>query len=180
MTRVHSAVARKDYPEHGITKGQKYYYWSFFRQGRRMSATPPRPSQLCNNKYSGALAAMEGLEDAVREATCPEDVATALDDAISALGEVKDEYESALSSLQDAFQGGSPQIDEHEEKIGYLDSCIESLEAAKTEVENMEVSDFTVNEYKTEPKEFDDLLDDDKEEMLSAARAFAEEVSLDS
>ena len=179
MARVKSAVARQDYPEQGIKKGQKYYYWSFVRQPRQMSATYPRPSQLCNNKFSGALAAMETLSDEVDKATSIEDITSAIEDAKSSLEEVKSEYEDALSSLEQAFQGGSPQIDEHQEKVSNLESCIDELDGAATEVSTLDASDYANGEYKKDPEGFDDLNEEDQGEMLQAAKDLASEVSLE-
>jgi hypothetical protein len=66
MPRVHTSVARKAYPEFGIKKGDTYYYWQHYRGPVVRSKTRPRPSQLAGSeKKAAALAAYEGLEDAI-------------------------------------------------------------------------------------------------------------------
>lgn len=53
--------ARKNYPEHGIKKGESYYWWSFRSprgkggSGRYFSKTPPRRSQLTRSDFYSAL-----------------------------------------------------------------------------------------------------------------------------
>jgi len=70
MPKVLTQRANKDYPEHGIKKGDTYYKWSI-RSGKGgmtfISAKPPRPSQLTQSKMSGALAAVEAVEDVINE-----------------------------------------------------------------------------------------------------------------
>lgn len=63
MPRVHRQKAAKDYPEHGIAKGDTYYRWAFRYGGKRKSKTYPRPSQLTQSKLGDVLAAYEGVQD---------------------------------------------------------------------------------------------------------------------
>lgn len=70
MPRVKSQRANKDYPEHGIKRGDTYYKWSI-RTGMGgttyISKTYPKPSQLTNSKMSTAFSSQEGVEATIEE-----------------------------------------------------------------------------------------------------------------
>jgi hypothetical protein len=161
MPQVHYKKARKNYRDAGIKKGDMYYSWSFRYGGKRMSKTAPRPSQLTQSKMSGALAAGEGLEDAIAAATCPQDLLDALDQAASEVTEVKEEYEESLNNM--ITQEGTI-AEEMQEKIDGLEEWASALEGDKQEVEGIDGVD-----------EFDTLSDERKEEVMEEARTAAGE-----
>ncbi len=175
MPRVHTAKANKDYPKHGIKKGQQYWHWAFFRGPKQMSATPPRRSQTTGSgKLSNLYAAEEALEDAIAAATEPADVASALEDAATAADECATEYDDAISNLQEAFQGGCPAIEEAEEVKGNIETWKDELDTAKGEVEGLDASD-----YQEGVEDYADLSPEKQEEMLDAAKELASAVSLE-
>jgi len=55
--------ARKDYPDHGIKKGESYWHWAFMQGGRggakRYSKTEPRPSQLTQSEFWGNVLGLQ-------------------------------------------------------------------------------------------------------------------------
>ena len=52
MPRVHTVnAARKDYPDDGISKGDKYYHWKFPYGSKIRSLTYPKRSQLTKSPY---------------------------------------------------------------------------------------------------------------------------------
>ena len=59
-------AAAKDYPEHGIKKGEPYYWWKFRHDRDRISKTPPRPSQLTQSEYLGRV---YGIQERIEDAT---------------------------------------------------------------------------------------------------------------
>lgn len=143
MARVHTAKAAKDYPEHGIVKGQLYYHWAAFRGPKQMSATPPRPSQVTSNsKLSALYSATESLEDALREAANLDDIQDALDQCASEVGEVIDEYRESISNMEETFTGGSPLIDEFTENADALEAFADELNEASEEVRAMPAEDY--------------------------------------
>jgi len=193
MARAFSRVAGKDYPEHGIKKGDTYYYWSIgFRGAKQMSKTRPRQSQLTGSKMSGAYAASEAAGDAIDAATSIEDITSALSDCVDAIREVASEYEEAAQATT-GNGNRVPNADEMEEKAQGLNDWADSIEQDATEVEGIEVADHvdentTIEdldedqievEQDTEGNEtkkrkdvedFDDLTDAEKDDMLEAAR----------
>jgi hypothetical protein len=181
MPRVTSQKAGKDYPEKGIKKGDIYYSWAHFRQPRQISKTPPRPSQLDATKYSGALAAIEALEDAIEHATNPTDLMDALSVAAEELDSVKSEFDEAIDSMEAVFPGGSPQIEDHTQKRDDIETCMNDIESAKDSIDSMDVSDFITEEAYAEgktPTEFDDLKEADAASYMEAAAEFASSPSL--
>lgn len=95
-------AAAKDYPQHGIKKGESYYWWKFMQGGRggpkRFSKTAPRRSQLTQSQFYGTL---WDLEDQLGElkASGYESVA----DLESDLESIKGDLESLSSDTQDKF-----------------------------------------------------------------------------
>jgi len=206
MPRVFKAKAAKDYPDHGIAKGDEYFYWSFFRGPKMMSKTMPKRSQTTGSaKLSNILAVEESLQAALSEATCPEDVIAALDAAISDGQSSIDEYDEAISNLEDGFPNGCPAKDETEEARDNIQSWLDELENAKSEVEHLNTSDYLDEEermeeikadlteklgreatpdevsdvFGRETFEWDDLSGDEQEAMLSDAQDTVNSISLE-
>lgn len=191
MARVFTAKAAKDYPQHGIKKGDMYYYWSpGFRGTKQMSKTPPRPSQLTTSKMSGAYAAGEALQDAINDATCIEDITGAMETAIDEIRSVAEEYEEA-SQAETGNGNRVPNADEMEEKAQSLNDWADSIESDKDEVESLDVTDYedevNVEEIdqnlveevdgvkkRKEVTCFDDLTEDEQSNMLEAAKELAQ------
>jgi hypothetical protein len=186
MPRVKQVKARQDYPQFGVKKGDIHYTWAFFRQGIQRSLTRPKPSQLCNPKLSSAYEAMETLEDAIPEATTPDDLVAALQEAIGGVQSSIEEYDETVSNLEDAWPGGCPALEEATEKRDNLQTCVDDLETAVSEIEAMDVEEFITPESyadasqgQKKPESFDDLNEDDQASFMEAAREKAGEVSLD-
>ena len=105
MPRVHRVLkARKAQPGAGIAAGDTYYWWKFRYGGKHVSKTPPKPSQLTQSEYYGALLTME------------ENWTTGADrdDAVQAFRSLAEEVESLgseqsdkLSNMPDSLQQGS-------------------------------------------------------------------------
>lgn len=176
MPRVHTVKkAAKDYPEHGIAKGDTYYWWEFRYGGKRMSKTPPRASQLTQSKMSGAYAAMEGLEDACAAASCPDDIASACREAGDALREVAEEYREGVQNMPEGLQQGQTAQDS-EEKADNLDATADELDLAADEIDALSASDYGPEGGEVE--DFDSLSEEGQQEMLDEAREIAQAVEL--
>jgi hypothetical protein len=166
MPRVYEAKAAKDYPAHGIKKGETYYHWSFFRSPKQMSKTRPRQSQITGSpSLASAYAAQEAFEDALGAATTYDEVLSAVQDAAGDTGPI-DDFEDKISNLEEAFQGGCPALEEAEEQRDTFQSWLDELDSAASEIEGLDDDDF-----KDE--------DDPAEAKLAAAKEIAENVSLD-
>lgn len=174
MARVFTAKAAKDYPQHGIKKGETYYYWTpGFRGVKQMSKTPPKASQLTTSKMSEAYAAGEDLEEALDNASCIEDITGAMEEAIDRIRSVASEYEEA-SQAETGNGNRVPNADEMEEKASSLNDWADSIESDKSDVESM-----TADEYADMDTPVDDLpselIDEDDEEcgMCAGTGKFA-------
>lgn len=137
--------ARKDNPDHGIKKGDSYWWWSFrtaYSSSKHYSKTRPRPSQLTQSEYTSTfLGIQEGVEDAANDIGDIEDLKSSLEDAKSSMEDLQSECEDKLSNLESAFPGGSPTIDLIQERVDNCQSTIDSIESAVSELENLEDSD---------------------------------------
>lgn len=100
MPRVtHVKHARKDYPEHGIKKGDEYYWWAFMVGGRggpkHFSKTPPKPSQLTQSEFLSQVydlnERLENLEPGDHE------------ELASELAEIAEEFREIASECEDKF-----------------------------------------------------------------------------
>lgn len=144
MPRVHVQKAGKDYPALDIKKGDTYYWWKFRYGGKRMSKTPPKPSELTQSKMSGVYAALEAMQETVDVATCPDDVSDALTECADEIRSVAEEYRDAVQNMPESLQQGSV-AEECEDKASQLDDFAQEIEDAASEVDGMDVSDY-INE----------------------------------
>jgi hypothetical protein len=171
MPRVNTQKAAKDYPDHGIAKGDTYYSWKFRHGPEVKSKTYPRPSQLTQSKLSTAYAAMETLEEVIGDATDPGTLVDALNQAAEEVREVAQEYRDNRENMPESLQDG-PTGQEMEEKADSLEASADELEEAATEIDNMSAADY-IDE--------DELLDAAREELGEdadddAVKAKAEEL----
>lgn len=109
MPRVHRVEkARKPQPEHGIAKGDTYYWWKFRRGGKRVSKSPPRPSQLTQSEFmSTFLSLEEGLPTELQIGSNEDDVrslAGTLEDIANELESLASEQEDKKQNMPDALQ----------------------------------------------------------------------------
>lgn len=139
MPKVHTQKAAKDYPKHGIKKGDTYYSWSFRYGGTYKSLTRPKPSQLTQSKLSSVYAAIEDMEENVAAATSIDDISEALNTCAESVGEVAQEYRDGVENMI-SQEGAIAQ--ESIEKADNLDEFKQELEDAATEVDNLSASDY--------------------------------------
>lgn len=145
MPRVNYVkAARKDYPSHGIKKGESYYWWKFRYGGKHKSRTMPRQSQLTqSDKLSRVYEAQESVDDATgldaAAYSSPDDYADAVESvadiwrsAAETLREVAEEYEESASNMEEYFQGSS-QVDEIREKGDNLQSDADTADGIADE-----------------------------------------------
>jgi hypothetical protein len=142
MPRVHHVKkARKDNPV--AKKGEPYYWWKFRYGTKHYSKTPPRASQLTQSKWSGVCGAEEDLADTVKNCNRLEDkdgLVNALDDTISEVQGVADEYQESADNIESAFDY-SPTAELCQERADQCEQIISDLEAAKGEIEDAESED---------------------------------------
>ena len=158
MPKVNRVVARKDYPEHGVKKGDLHYTWSL-KTGPRSSRTyrqiaPPRRSQLTTSEYLGAL---YEWEDSLAAAEDLEAIRPLVDD-IRTLGE---EQREKFDNMPEGLQMG--------ETGQMIEARAEACDAAADQLEEI------LDEFDCGPDEGDDpeewmdtLLDRAKETTVEA------------
>jgi hypothetical protein len=170
MARVRTAVAAKDYPSFGILKGHTYWYWTPYRQGKRYSATPPRPSQVESNPTrSSYLALQETLEDALNNATSIADVQCALDDAAEEARGVADELGEKADNIEDGFQHPTEMSEQFREQSDEVSSWADDLPNAADSYDD----DPTLDKPE-EPAQCNYL---DEEEFARAMDAYEEDLA---
>ena len=124
---VHVKKAQKDYPEHGIKKGESYYWWKFKRGGKYYSKTAPRRSQLTQSAF---YAAIFDIEDEIADAPADDGLAGIADDIASRLRELGDECQSNLDNMPEGLQQGS--------SGELLQERVSAMEQAADEIESLE------------------------------------------
>lgn len=128
--------AQKDYPEHGIKKGESYYWWKFRYGGKRFSKTPPKRSQLTQSSFYSTIYDIE--DDLIGNAEANESLASVRDDVVSQLEDLKSECESSLDNMPDGLkEGDTGQL---------LQERIDALESAINDFEALELDDFDAEE----------------------------------
>lgn len=139
MAKITKSVARHDYPDDGIVKGQEYYHWQLFKQPKRRSLTPPRRSQLTGSaKLSRVYAAYENFHDALQTADNPETLIEDLVNLKGELEEVAEEYRESASNMEAAFPNGNPTIDLCNDYADQLDDAVSEVDDCIVEIEQMD------------------------------------------
>jgi hypothetical protein len=110
VARVHHVKkARKDYKEHGIKKGQEYW-WVGMKTGPRSSikkyfTKPPRASQLTQSSFYQALYSLqEDMADA--QPVSVEDVEALVGEWTSSIDEIRDTCQESFDNMPEGLQQG--------------------------------------------------------------------------
>jgi chromosome segregation ATPase len=131
MPRVVERKARKDYPNSGIKKGDKYFYWKI-KTGPASgyacrSLTRPTPSQL-NTGFAGQVGE---LESSIQAADDVDGIRSVLEE-IRELGE---ECQGKLENMPEGLQqGDTGQL--LEERAGQCEEWASTIESACDEYDN--------------------------------------------
>lgn len=169
MAKVHHVKAAKDYPDHGIKKGDTYYKWKLSRHhAEQKSKTYPKRSQLTSSdKLARAYDAIDTLHDAVSRVDDTlnfndymSQFSSAIADATTELQEVADEYRESADNIRESFSESST-ADECEEKADSLESTISDLESIDLNEEDLEGS----LKGGQRRKELQQLLEDRRDEI---------------
>ena len=163
MARVHHRKAAKDYPDHGIAKGDLYYYTKI-KTGPRSSRVlrskePFKRSQLTSSEFLGQL---YDIEDSLAALT---DIGEARDLAES-LRELGQEQQDKLDNMPEGLQ---------ESETGeLLRTRAEGCEAAADSIEEI------VDEWETAHDEYQTALAEAEEARIALAeQGDAEESDLE-
>ncbi len=119
--------AQKDYPAHGIKKGQTYYWWEFRYGGKRMSATRPRPSQLTQSEF---LSAWRGFSEQIDDLPLDDGLYDALQEIASEIRQLGEEQTDKRDNMPEGLQQGSTgeMLEQRANNAEEWASAIEALE----------------------------------------------------
>lgn len=136
MPRVHFVKkARKDVPNSDIKAGESYYWWKFRFGGKRVSRTRPKASQLTQSSF---LSTLYDIQDLLASPPQDDSLPDFRDDIVSQLEDLKGECEDSLSNMPDSLQY-SPTGELLQERI-------DALESAISELEGIELDEFSASE----------------------------------
>jgi len=164
MPRVtHVKHARKDYPEHGIKKGDEYYWWAFMIGGRggpkHFSKTPPKPSQLTQSEFLSQVYDLnERLENL--QPGDHEELASELSEIAEEFRTLASECEDKLSNMPDGLQqGDAGQL--LEQRAEECNSLADELEGINCEYEEEDLPAEIMSEVvATHENDNPELVDD--------------------
>lgn len=107
-----------------------------------------RQSDLTNSKMSGVYAAQETAEEAIDawDGETSDDLQAILSECAEAAREVAEEYRESAANMESAFPGGSPTIDECNEKADEIDSWADELESVDFDDKPEDDEDEDANE----------------------------------
>lgn len=140
MPRVtHVKSARKDNPV--AKKGESYYWWKFRYGGKRYSLTYPKPSQLTQSAYFGAV---YDLIDTINDWSIdPEEegaVESMRDEIYGSVEEIQSECQDSLDNMPESLQY-SPTGELLQERIDACDSAMSELDSVEEPDQWQEVRD---------------------------------------
>ena len=134
MVKIHTAKAGKDYPSASIKKGDRYYYWYFYKQPARMSLLYPRASETESNPTKAQLYHVtEKLMDQAEQSTTPEEIADAVIEAIEECDPIIEEFEEKAQNIEDGFGHEMPVCEE-------LREWAEQVNEWKADLESMDIN----------------------------------------
>lgn len=172
MAKVQQVKAGKDYPQHGITKGELHYTWEIFngRTSRRYrQKAPPRRSQLTGSEF---LSAIYDIEDDLAALTSLDD----LDDIIERLDTLASETQDKFDNMPEGLQQGDTGQMLEQRATGCAEAKDE-LESIKDEYEGLGFSRNADGVVVHGDGDHNDL-PDDAEEQLDELLERAKEVSI--
>jgi len=159
MTRAHHVQkAAKDYPEHGIKKGEPYYWWKFRHGGKHFSKSCPRQSQLTQSEFRSSVYSLQEREQPGDQTGLESEV----QDIISELEQLRDDAQDKLDNMPESLQQG-PTGELLQNRIDSVDGAISELESIDTCFEHDES-----DEDNTEDEQLTNWLDEKWEEVTSA------------
>ena len=140
--------ARKDYPEHGIKKGEPYWWWKFRFGGKHFSKTPPRRSQLTQSAF---YATLWDIEDDVAELAPDEGLEARIAEVAQALRDLGEECQSSFDNMPEGLQEG--------DTGQMLQERIDACEAAADELESIDCDISNKDEDQTDEEFWEDVLE---------------------
>jgi hypothetical protein len=132
MARAHFVKkARKAIRDAGIKKGDSYYWWKFRFGGKRVSKTPPKPSQLTQSDFWSAVYSAQESAGTVPSFA---DLKDACDNLVSDLQDIESATQDKFDNMPEGLQqGDTGQM--LEERVAAIQDVISELEGIDCEPE---------------------------------------------
>jgi molecular chaperone DnaK (HSP70) len=129
MTKVNFVKsARKEYKDSFtgeiIKAGESYYWWAFRFQPRKISKTPPKPSQLTQSEF---LQAIYGIQEEIDSMKTDAMILGQLDTIKEEIESLRDETEDKLNNVPDNLQN-SQTAELLQSRVDSLQEWIDNLE----------------------------------------------------
>jgi len=113
MPKVHHVKrARKANRELGIKKGQEYWWWKNRLPGRasgvkRVSLSPPRPSQVTGSPFTSAVLALQERLADLNDGMTAEEIKSEIESVADEARQLADEQSEKKDNMPDALQESS-------------------------------------------------------------------------
>lgn len=174
MPKVERRKARKDYPSDGIKKGDTYFTWSFNFGPTKRSLNYPKQSQLTMSEFLSEFYSIgEDLETSLNGAGSPEDLQSAVEEAVERIETLRDETQEKHDNMPEGLQqGDTGQL--LEDRVNNLEEWLNDLENIDLEYDEpdaAEESDIEKTDYEKEDgaldeEGFDKAVEEWQEEQL--------------
>jgi len=137
MPRVtHVLKARKD--NRVAKKGEPYYWWKPYGSGKQMSASYPKPSQLCSGRKSEVMATQEGLAESLEANNFDwENPESAFESGKETCEETAEQFREQGQEYNDGADN-MPESLQYGEQAENMREMGQSLESAADELDDVE------------------------------------------
>jgi len=124
--------ARKAYPEHGIKKGDTYYWWKFRFGGKVMSKSYPKASQLTQSEF---LSTVYGIVEQLEMLDGSDITESRLEDIIMDLETLRDETQDKFENMPEQLQDTSEAGNLLQERVEALENMIDALQSVDLDID---------------------------------------------
>lgn len=146
MARVtYVKKARKDHPDHGIKKGESYYWWQFAFGPKMVSKTHPSRSQLTRSEFLGQVYEIEDRIQAFDSQCAPEDLISEAEEIIEEIRMLGSECEEKRSNMPEQLQD-APSGEMLQSRVDECESWADEMEGVELELEELEVIAINIDD----------------------------------
>ena len=132
--------AAKAYPDHGIKKGDPYWWWKPRYGVKKFFKSHPRPSQVTGSEF---LSRVYGIEEDMADLTVEDLAETGAEDTIEdikgQIEEIKDEEEDKINNMEESGLDQSPTGELIQSRIDSLEEWINELDGVDVDQDLEEV-----------------------------------------
>lgn len=158
MTKaIYVQKAMKDCPDHGIKKGEGYWWWKFNFGRKQYSKTQPTKYDLTRSEFQKQIYTIQDMIDALCDIS-PDVIEGEVQNILSEIENLKSECEEKLSNMPENLQESSPSGQILQERIDNLDSWYSDIENVDlSPIEDVEVDETELGEGQTKEEKLEEL-----------------------